>query len=174
MAKSVVRDISPCIVEWDTDGTPVVFKPSLGGVKFSAVQETVDVKEDGQGDTPVGVVTKGKLVKIEVPMTRATQALLNRAIYGSTIATDLIVSNKVGDDLADSATVVTIKPLIDDVASVDASEWIQIFKCTPPVEKFELGFDNENQRVFMFEMYGLPDDTVSQEGWLYKIGDDAV
>lgn len=159
MPKATIRDIGSAELTFDSGGTPQVLTPSFGGIKITDTLETAEVKEDGQGDAPVGNVTKGRIVKIEFPATRSTIAQLTTLLFGSAVTTtnELVVSNDVGNDLSDSAVEVLIKPLINNAPSTVEAEWIHIPKCSPPIEKFELTFDNENQRVFMCEMQAYPD-----------------
>lgn len=164
------RDLGPVEVTWDPDGTPVTLSPFFGTVNLKSELQVADVKEDGQGDIPVDAVDIGRLVTLEIPMTRSSLTQLEKAIHGSTkTSTNLQVPNKVGNTLYALSKEIILKPMVDNVASVTTTEWIHIFKCYP-IEKIEVGFDNANQRVLIVEFKVFPDRASGNVGELYRVG----
>jgi hypothetical protein len=161
---SKVENLGPYEVSWN--GSPIGVLN--GGVKVKIDDSVVDIKEDGFGTCPVDAVFTGrKFADIEVPVTRFTLAQLDAIFHGATISGNtLVISNVVGESMYDSSKALRIKPLINNVASVDPTEWIELFK-TFPVAKIELSYDNASQRVAKFSFQVFP----SQEsGHLGELG----
>ena len=164
MAVSFLRDLGPCEVSWNGSVIGVL----NGGIKVKFDDSVVDIKEDGMGVAPVDAVFTGrKLADIEVPLTRFSLAELDAIFHGASISGNtLVIANVVGESMYDSSYPLLIKPLINNVASVDATEWIELFKAFP-VAKIELSYDNASQRVAKFAFQIFP----SQEsGFLGEFG----
>lgn len=153
MAMSMLRDLGPCEVSWN--GTPIGVLS--GGIKVKIDDSVAEIKEDGMGTAPVDAVFTGrKVADIEVPLTRFNISQLDAIFHGAAAVGDVLtISNVVGENMYDSAKSLLIKPLINNVASVDASEWIEFFK-TFPAAKIELSYDNANQRIAKFAFQVFP------------------
>jgi hypothetical protein len=168
--ESPLKDLGPCMIEWDVDGTPVDLTPAFGTVTFKSELKGADVFENGHGEAPVDTVQTGRVVTIEAPFTRFTISLMGTITAGSTAAgSTLDVPNKVGTSVYDLAKHIIIKPLVDDTESVTNTEWIHCFKAYP-FEKFEIGYDNSDQKVFLVEFKCYPDDTSGNVGAIWRIG----
>ena len=167
MAVSFLRDLGPAVVLWNGAEIGVTY----GGVKVKIDDNVAEIKEDGTGVVPVDAVFTGrKVADIEVPLTRFTIEQLDTVFHGAAAAADVLtISNVVGESMYDSAQALVIKPLINDVASVDSSEWIELFK-TFPVAKIELAYDNANQRVAKFAFQVFPSQESGQKGQLGTFG----
>ena len=153
MAVSFLRDLGPCEVLWNGSVVGVTY----GGVKVKVDDQDAEIKEDGTGVIPVDAVFTGrKISDIEVPITRFTLDQLDAIFHGAAISGNtLVISNVVGESMYDSSQPLILKPLINDVASVDATEWIELYK-TFPTAKIELSYDNQNQRVAKFGFRVFP------------------
>ena len=161
MAVSFLKDLGPCEVSWGG----VVLGVLNGPVKVKVDDQDVGIKENGQGVADVDAVFIGrKFADIEVPLTRITIDELNAVFHGTVLASDVLtISNVVGESMYDSSLALLIKPLINDVAGVDVTEWIELFK-TFPVTKLELPYDNATQRNFVFSFKVFPSQESGQKG----------
>lgn len=167
------RDLGPCCVVWDPAGDNIELSPTFGGVEFRDEVLSVDIHEDGQGETIVDSVHTGRVVEVTVPMTRYTLTQLEAAIKGSVAAASkLEVSNKVGGAVFADAKELIIKPAEDNVCTPTTTEWLHVHKAYPFAN---LGwmYDNSGQRVanILFKCY--PDTASGQVGEMWRMGPDA-
>ena len=161
-----IKDVGPC--SFTLDGNEL--SPMFGSVTLTSEQLVAPVKEDAQGDIDIDGVTMGVSGTMTITMTRSTLAQLNNVIHGSVLATSLKISNQVGEALYASAMQVLIKPLVNNVASVTAAEFITVHKAYP-IHKFEITWDPATQRVFVVEFKIYPDGTSGNVGQLWAMGD---
>jgi len=161
-----VKDLGPCQVWFDS----VDLGPTLGGVVFKEEVHSVDIKEDGHGDTPVDAIFTGRIVTVECKFTRSTLDQLEAMIESSVAGVaNLKVSNSVGNAMfADSAELI-LKPLVDNGASVTASEWLHVHRAYP-IGAVELAYDNSGQRIINVTFKAFPDDATGQVGEIWRIG----
>ena len=170
MPASPVKDLGPCSVLWDPSGDNVELNPTFGGVIFRSEDALVDILEDGRGTTPIDAVFTGRVVSLEAPLTRTTLAKLNKILPGSVAgASNLKVSTHVGGAMYASAKEVIVKPVVDNVPSVDTSEWLHLHHAYP-VPSFEVTYDNAGQRVFRVTFKVFPSETSGMIGELWRIG----
>lgn len=161
-----IKDLGPCQVLYDA----VDLGPTLGGVTFKEELKTVDIKEDGHGDTPVDSIFMGRTVAIECKFTRSTLAQLEKMIESSTkSATGLAVKNSVGNSMYARAKELILKPLVDNVASAASGEWLHVHKAYP-VASVNFGYDNSGQRVVNVTFRAFPDQTSGSVGQLWRMG----
>jgi hypothetical protein len=161
-----IGDLGPCLCLWG--GTSL--GPTLGGVTFKEEVTSVDIREDGHGESPVDAIFTGRKVTIECKFTRSTLAQLEAMITGSTAGADnLKVVNTVGDQMFADSEELILKPLVNNVASVTATEWIHIHK-TYPVAAVEFGYDNSGQRIVNVTFRAFPDTTSGQVGEIWRMG----
>ena len=166
------KDLGPCSVIMNPDGTPAELNPTMGGVKMRDTLLFTKIVEDGMGESAVSGVDKGREVQLEVPMTRASIARLNLVIYGSElVGSTLTVKNTVGNDFYSLAKKILIKPLVNNIASITTSEWTHLWHCFPVVDQ-EIVYDNSEQRVakILFEVY--PSQDTARRGKFYQYGPD--
>jgi len=168
-----IGDLGPCLVEWG--GTDL--GPTLGGVTFKEEVHSVDIKEDGHGDSPVDAVFTGRLVTIECKFTRSTLAQLESMITSSDGApTNLKVVNTVGDQMFALAEELILKPLVNNAAEVAEPTtdglWMHVHR-TYPVAAVEFGYDNSGQRIVNVTFRAFPDDFSTRVGEIWRMGPDA-
>ena len=163
----LIRDLGPCQVLWNS----IDLGPTHGGVKYKLADSAKDIFEDGQGETPVDSVFIGVIVgPVEVPLTRLTEPQLDADWPGtSDVGGVLHISNVVGEAMYDQAHDLVLKPLINDVPSVDPTEWVTFWK-TYPMRDAEVVYDNAGQRVFLTKFKIFPSDVSGQVGEFGKIG----
>lgn len=170
MPKWPFGDIGPCEVTWDYAGTPVILAPYLGTVEFRAADSTVDVQEEGWGDTVVDSVFSGTVCELDVPLTRQEYANLALFLPGVSLQSGALeFAPKAGCSMYDDALEMVIKPLCDNVPDTDPLTWIHIFKAYPWRE-FVLTFDRSGQRVMMVKFKCFPDQTSGQGGRVFRLG----
>lgn len=161
-----IGDLGPVQVLWG--GTDL--GPTFGGVVFKEEVHSVDIKEDGHGDSPVDAVFTGRLVTIECKFTRSTLAQLEAMITSSTAgATNLKVVNTVGDQMLANAEELILKPLVNNVASVTSTEWIHVHE-TYPVAAVEFGYDNSGQRIINVTFRAFPSSASGMVGEIWRMG----
>lgn len=161
-----IGDLGPCQVLWGGEDLGA----TLGGVTFKEEVTSVDIKEDGHGETPVDAVFTGRKVTIECKFTRSSLEQLEAMITGSVAgATNLKVVNTVGDQMFANAEELILKPLVNNVASATATEWLHVHK-TYPVAAVEFGYDNSGQRIINVTFRAFPDDASGQVGEIWRMG----
>ena len=161
-----IKDLGPCQVLWNA----IDLGPTLGGVTFKEEQHSVDIKEDGHGDTPVDAITTGKITSVEANFTRSSLTQLELMIESATkSATNLKVVNSVGNAMLAASEELILKPLVDNVASVTTSEWLHVHR-TYPLGAPEFKFDNSGQRVIKVIFKVFPDDLSTQVGEIWRMG----
>jgi len=166
MGQSNIKDLGACQILFDD----VDLGKTFGDVVFKSEVSSVPIQEDQEGTTPVDEVMTGRVVSVEVPMTRATLAQMTKVIPNSSIVGDaLIVKNPVGTTLADVAKELILKPIVNNVASADSSTWLTIYKCAPR-ENIEITYNNASQRIFGVTFIAFPSTTSPFTGNLWKIG----
>jgi hypothetical protein len=155
---------------WGDGSLSTDLGPTFGGVTFKEEVHSVDIKEDGHGDSPVDAVFTGRLVTIECKFTRLSLAQLETIITGSTAtASNLKVVNTVGDQMFAAAQELILKPLVNNVASVTNTEWLHVHR-TYPVAAVEFGYDNASQRIISVTFRAFPDDTSGQVNEIWRMG----
>jgi hypothetical protein len=166
MPALIIKDLGPCQVLWNS----IDLGPTLGGVTFKEEQHSVDIKEDGNGDTPVDAITTGKITTVEANFTRSSLTQLEKMIVSATkSATNLKVKNSVGNAMFADAEELILKPLVDNIASVTSSEWLHVHR-TYPLGAPEFKFDNSGQRVIKVVFKCFPDDLSTQVGEIWRMG----
>lgn len=166
MGTLAIKDLGPCQVLWND----IDLGPTHGGVVFKEELHHVDIHEDGHGDTPVDSITTGKIVTVEATFTRSSLTQLELMIESSTkSATNLKVTNSVGNDMFADSKAMILKPLVDNVASVTTSEWLHIHR-TYPIASVEFGYDNSGQRTIKVMFKCFPDDLSTQVGEIWRMG----
>ena len=161
-----IKDLGPCQVLWNT----VDLGPTLGGVTFREEQHSVDIHEDGHGDSPVDAITTGKVTTVEANFARSTLAQLEYMIESATKGTsNLKVVNSVGNAMFANSKELILKPLVDNVASVTTSEWLHIHR-TYPLGAPEFKYDNSGQRILKVIFKCFPDDLSTQVGEIWRMG----
>jgi hypothetical protein len=159
-------DLGTCEVMFN--GTKI--GATLGSVIFRDEVVDADVKEDGYGETPVDSVLTGRTVTIEVPLTRTSLTNLVSVTPGSTGTTNMKVgANIVGTARLATAAELVLKPYKDGVPATDTSTWLHVFKCAP-LPKYEISFDNSNQRIFKVTFKAYPTTISGTTGLIYRIG----
>lgn len=163
-------DLGPATVIWDVDGTPVDLGPVLGSVQFTDDPKYKDIREEGFGENPVDAVFVGRETKLIVPMTRSTLAKLSEVVPSMTVVGDIAtVKASVGSQMYASAKKVTVKKLIDGVASTNTDEWLTIFKAYP-IAKSDWKFDASNQRICEVTFLVFPCQESGVVGNMWTIG----
>ena len=163
-------DLGPCSVTWDPDLLDVELNPTFGGVRYRDTLLSSPIMEDGQGETEIDGVDKGRTVEVEVPMTRFTLTQLEYVIAGSSLAVDVLtVSNTVGNSFYAQAKEILIKPMVDNVESVTDTQWVHFWKCYPVIDA-EVVFDNSEQRIARVIFKVFPNQDTTGLGEMYTHG----
>lgn len=150
-----LRDLGPASVIWDPDGVNIELNPTFGGVSFRDEALGAPIKQDGHGETEYDTTHIGRLTELTAPMTDSTRAKLEAVIKGSIEgASNLVVSNKVGQSCRANAKEIIVKPMDDNAPTADTEEWLHIFLAYP-FSNLEWVFDNAGQRVtnVLFKCY---------------------
>lgn len=165
-----IKDLGPCSVTWDPDGTPLELGPTTGGVKFSDEPKYKQINTDQHGETPVDAIFTGRDVQVVVPMTLSSLAQLEKVIAASVKGTsNLKVSSPVGTSMFSSAKALLIKPMTNGAASSTESEWLRVHRAYP-VGKTNFDYDAGTQRKVEVTFICFPDDTSGQVDEMWRIG----
>jgi len=140
----------------------------MGGVHFRYTEEGRPVNEDQKGVTETDQIKVGVSgCEIEVPLSKSSLAILAKVVKGATrIGALLQVKNHVGVSMYDNAAVLVLKPIIDNAVSTNSETWLTMNKAYPRAD-FDIGYDNEGQRVYKIVFKVFPDATT---GELWRIG----
>ena len=160
------KDLGPCQVLWNS----VDMGPTHGGVVFKEELHSVDIHEDGHGDTPIDAIFTGRIVSIEAKFTRLTLAQLDALIESATAgASKLTVLNSVGNAMYANAKELVLKPLVDNVASATSSEWLHLLKAYP-VASANFTYDNNNQRILTVVFKCFPSRDTGTLNQMWRVG----
>lgn len=175
MGAGPIRDMGPCCLVWDPTTANLELRPTYGTTTVRSETNTEDIFENQHGVAPVDAMFTGRVVSVEVPMTRSNLLQLETVIHDATKHKSLgkykilKVPNPVGDTLFPIAKELIIKPLADRVCSPTTSEWLHILRCYP-VDALELGYDVSGQRIYNVTFKAFPDDASGQMGLLWRLG----
>lgn len=171
MSRNIILQLGAGEVNWDGAGDNVNLGPFTGGVMFKSALSKVDIMQDGYGDAPYDSITKGRVVTLELTMREMTATRL-ALIQGCTQTTGPVFTfdSNCGVSLRDAAKEIIIKPMTNLVVSTTNTEWITIFLCSPPLDAFEIGYDDENQRLWKVIFQPFPSAATGTVGKLFKIG----
>lgn len=149
------KDIGP--VELTFGGT--VLGNTRGGATLSYNEETTKTTIDKFGTTARAKMIIGQAVTISAAIGEATLAQLAK-ILGTTVTAgsttdEVVLQNRVGENLLDSADTLIIKPIIEGTVSATEADWIYVPLATLTAN-FETPFELENQRAWAFTAEGHP------------------
>jgi len=162
------KDLGPCAITFD--GTDV---GAIKDAKFTAKDSRVKRADSRFGSSAKDYIITGGEVKLVANLAETTLATLAALMHGVTLTGDeLMLSNATGTNVSDKAGELVLKPIIDNVASADAADWLTFFRAVSDVQA-DIGFDGENERVFQVEFEALPVITVPT-GESYAVGDKAA
>jgi hypothetical protein len=148
----------------------IELSPIFGDVYFRSEDQSEDIKEDGQGVTPIDAVMVGRITELQIPMTRSDLDQLEAVIGGSVaVGNVLSVSNRVGQAVFADAKEVILKPMEDNVCSAVNTEWLHIWRCYP-MHAFEIPYNLSTQRIFNVVFKVFPDDLSGQVGEIWQVG----
>lgn len=150
----MIRDLGPCEILFNS----VSLGKTKGGVKFRYTEESKPVNEDQAGVSNVDEISAGySACEVEVPLSRSSLTTLSTVLKGATLqGNKLSVYNHVGESMYDNAAQLTIKPIVNGVASTSEADWLIIPKAAPKSD-FEIIFDSDNQRIYKTLFKGFPD-----------------
>ena len=83
----------------------------------------------------------------------------------------MIMKNNITCEMYAVARAVVIKPICDNVASIDPLEWVEVYKAFP-VPGWELTWDRSTQRVFPVTFKVFVSQESGQEGEFGTMGMD--
>ena len=170
MPTFITKDLGPCAVNWDPALANLNLNPLFGGCHFRQEDLQVDVKEDEHGETPVDKVQIGKMVEVDVPMSRSSISQLQYVIAGAVgTATKLTVSNAVGGAVYANAKELILKPIVDGVADPDTETWLHILKAYPKTN-LDQAYDNAGQKTTMVTFTGFPDQSTATLRQMWRYG----
>lgn len=160
----MIKHLGPCQVLYG--GTDL--GQTKGGVTFRYTEESKPINEDQKGVTNVDEIKVGaSACEVEVNLTRSSLAQLAQIIGGSSYSGNkLNVTNQVGVSMYDNANALVLKPIVNNVASTNENDWLNIPKAYPKVD-LEIVFDAENQRVYKVMFKGFPN---ASTGVIWYIG----
>ena len=169
------RDLGPCCINWDPTGVNLEFKPTFGSVMFNSTDNQTDIFHDEHGVAPVDSVFTGRVATLEVPMTSPTLIDLEAVISGATKhkvlgkVHVLKVPNIVGVRAFPLAKEIIVKPVINQVCSATANEWLHLWRAYP-VAALAIGYDNDGQRVYNVTFKCYPDDASGNVSQTWRQG----
>jgi hypothetical protein len=172
MSRNIILPLSAGEVNWDGAGDNVNLGPfSKDQIIFKSELSTVDIFQQGYGDTPYDSFTKGRVASLELTMREMTAARLE-LIQGCVQSTGPVFTfdSSCGVSLRDAAKEVIIKPMVNLVVSTTNTEWITIFLVSPPIDAFEIGYDDEGERLWKVMFKVFPSAATGTVGKLFKIG----
>lgn len=149
MPKLPIGDIGPVEITWGYgESDPINLAPFLGSVSLKMTDSVKDVEEEAFGGAAVDAVLSGAVMDLETPMTRSTLLQLEKVLLGVLTGNVLTLKGMTGCDMYSKAKTMVIKPVCDNVASINPAEWIELYK-TYPLRAFDLKFDRASQRIFL-------------------------
>jgi hypothetical protein len=164
--EGTLRDLGPCALIFNN----IDLGPTLGDVTFKYTTESVDIKEDQKGKTPIDSIFVGQITELTAPLTRAQLATLASVLPGATLssASTLRVSTNVGESMYDNAYALIVKPIIEGVISTDKTNWLTILKAAPSAD-MEVVYNVDGQRVYKAIFKAFPSQA-TPIGEIWRIG----
>jgi hypothetical protein len=147
----------------------LILTPHLGRIALKDTMSSKDIQEEGFGENAVDAVATGRLVEVSIPMTRSTLEQLELVLHGTLQSTVLKVTAFVGCQMYEDSRAMLIKPLCDNIASLDPAEWIEVFH-TYPLPAIDLGYARDEQRVFLVNFKVFVSQESGHVGEIYQIG----
>ena len=148
-----IGDLGPACFAYDYgESAEIELTPYLGQVVLRQADTISPVQEEGMGDADVDGIPAGSPMELELPMVRSDWRQLavvpgfDRLTVGGVAY--LEISNKVGCSMYENSVEVMIKPICDNVCSVDPTEWVWLYRVTP-YRAIEIPWDRATQRIFM-------------------------
>ena len=141
-------------VDLDYKGTSA--GETFGGTQFKVAMNTAKSMIDKQGETARTKTVTGTVVTVETAVTEATLAQLVALYSGAAVSgTRAHFGNPVGTDLVESAGVLILKPIVNQVVSITEADWIYVPKASV-VPNFDVPLILDNQRVWGVIFEGHP------------------
>lgn len=171
MGTAANLDLGPCSVAFGTDASEVDLGYTEGGVTITFGTQTVELKSDQTGETPLDEVIVGQTAVIKVPLAEVTfdnlAIALNQTKLQYNGAYGVPGTNLVGTSLLSAAQSLVLTKFVDGVESTDSEDIIKFAVCAA-TGNFDYVFNKSNQRIVMVEFKAYPD----ANGNLYMIGDE--
>lgn len=164
----------PFEVYWNPGGgdAEVQLSPFLGRIAFTMSDQISTIEHEFFGDTPVDAVPKGTLTEIGIPLTEPTYFKLATLLPG----VEKLAGGKIrfsvrsgACSMYDASKVIEFRPVCDFVEGTDVLKYIHIYHAYP-YRDFDLGFDREEQRIFMVKFIVFPSRESATYGKLYDFG----
>jgi hypothetical protein len=149
MPRLPMGDLGPAEILWRYGlSNEIALAPFLGAVNLRMSDTINDIQEEAFGEAAVDAALGGAQMELDTPMTRSSLDQLEAVLLGDLTSNVLTLKGMVGCGMYDDAAEMVIKPVCDNVPSVNQAEWIHLYK-TYPYRAFELTFDRSTQRVFL-------------------------
>jgi hypothetical protein len=146
--------IGACEVVWKYGESDALYLGEFApaGVKLTQDTKIAEVKTAQGGDVAVDGAFIGSPMTLEMDLTRPQYDVLNEILLADGIQVSgdhyyIKIKNHSGCYLYDLCRRLVIKPICDNVVSIDPAEWTEIFKCYP-IPAMNLVFDASTQRTF--------------------------
>lgn len=148
MPQLPILDKGPAEVVWNYGESGATYLGrTLGGVRLGYTTEKSDINEDQAGIAAVDAIFTGSEAVLECIFARSTREQIAIMLNSEVVDGQIIpLLNQVGCDLYDQAREIVIKPMCNNVASVDPAEWIHLYHCFP-LPALDLMFDVDTQRT---------------------------
>ena len=162
----------PFEVYFDPTGANIQLSPFFGRIAFTTSDQISNIEHEFFGDTPVDAVPKGTLTEIGVPMTEPTYLKLHTLLSGveDLGGGKIRFSVRSGAcSMYDASKVLLFKPVCDQVEGTDDVKYVHVYHAYP-YRDFDLGFDREEQRVWMVKFIVFPSRESATIGRLYDYG----
>ena len=156
----------PFRVYWDTQDMGY----SESDIELNDEPQFVEAKVTEFGDSVFNEMTNGSACTITVPFTEMSNTVFAK-LGGTEVGTDVIFSCPVGTLVRTLAKELILKPVVDQVVSVDSKEWTTVY-VTYPKRKFATTY-GPSQRVWNVEFQAYPSLVSGQKGYFYKLGENA-
>ena len=149
-----------------------------GGVDMGKTESASELNDEPQfseaktvctGDGVYDEMKNGSVVTLTVPFTAMTSAALVK-LGGVLVGTDIVFSNEVGSLTRAESEEIILKPCVDQVVSVDPTEWTTVYLAYPK-RKFTLSY-GPDQKVYNVEYQAYSSEVSGQAGRYYKIGEN--
>lgn len=167
MADATNIKIGACSVSFDG----VDLGHTYGGVTLNYAPEYADILADQFGKTPIDKVLIGEVWTAKVKLAESKVANLGIAVPAGTISGDKVTVGKdAGFRLSTVAKQLVLHPLCNLASNRDDD--VVFYKAVVHGE-VEIGYNNEDERVFEVEFVALVDTTKSNGAYLGLMGDSA-
>jgi len=156
MPKLPMGDISAAAIIYRYgESDEIILTPVRGTVSVRIGAGKSNVEEEGMGDAAVDAVLTGKVIEVDVPLTRIDKDKIALVSLGERVGGKVTIPNQAGCALYERSHAMAVVPLCNNKPSVDPDTYIIFYKAHP-YPAIDLAYNRADQRIFLTKFAVFP------------------